>query len=160
VRFFSFLIKKIIERKIELKLTFMNTSRFNELYKEFDFSATRSQGPGGQHVNKVNTRVELRFHIRNSEVLNELEKQKLERYVKSRITKEGELIITAQETRSQIKNKEEAVKRFFQLLNEALAPRKNRKPTRPTRSSVQKRLENKRRIAAKKKLRNKNLNID
>jgi len=123
------------------------------LEPEFTFSSSRSSGPGGQNVNKVNTKIELRFHVGNSAVLSELEKHKLEIALKTRINNEGELIIVSQNTRSQLKNKEEAIAKFYQLLEMALKPRKKRKATRPTGSSIEKRIQLKKQRGEKKNLR-------
>jgi ribosome-associated protein len=111
---------------------------------EFIFSASRSRGPGGQNVNKVSTKVELRFNIRASALLDETEKQVLFDKLSNKINSNGELIIVSQSERSQLKNKEKATERFYQILNKALTPRKKRLPTSPTRASKEKRLEEKR----------------
>ncbi len=121
--------------------------------REFVFKTARSSGPGGQHVNKVSTKIELRFNIPHSELLTEKEKTILLQKLKNRINKEGELIIIAQEERSQLKNKETAVEKFIKILKEALRPVKQRKATMPTKSSKEKRLEDKRLISEKKKQR-------
>ena len=117
---------------------------------EFVFNASRSSGPGGQNVNKVNTRIELRFNISESILLNEGEKELLLEKLKNRINSQGELIIVSQDDRSQLKNKENAIRKFFQLLQIALTPNKKRKPTKPTLASRHRRLENKRRHSEKK----------
>lgn len=113
------------------------------LEKELVFSTSRSGGPGGQHVNKTNTKVELRFDIKNSVVLNEEMKAILLSKLQSRINNEGELILVVQEERSQIRNKEIAIQKFFELLEKALTPEKKRRPTRPSTSSKLKRLKKK-----------------
>ena len=117
---------------------------------EFVFHTSRSSGAGGQNVNKVNTKVELRFSIAHSVLLTEDEKYILFTKLKNRINKEGELIITCQEGRSQLDNKEKAVKQFYQLTAKALAPVKKRKATRPTATSKKKRLDNKKAHSRKK----------
>ena len=76
------------------------------LIKEIKFSASRSTGPGGQHVNKVNTKVELRFKIMLSDSLNSFQKNRISEKLKSRINKEGELVLVNQESKSQTRNKE------------------------------------------------------
>lgn len=125
---------------------------------EYTFSTSRSSGPGGQNVNKVNTKVELRFSIRSSVKLNEVEKHKIFTHLKNRINNEGELIIVAQSERSQLKNKENAIEKFYQLLAMALKPVKKRKPSKPTRSSVEKRLKQKKERSQRKALRGNSLN--
>lgn len=132
----------------------MISPHLSDIKNELIFKATRSQGPGGQNVNKVNTRIELRFNIRNSRVLCQSEKQILEHFLHSRITAQGELIIVSQDSRSQLNNKQLAITRFFALLEKALTPKKKRRHTRPTRNSVRKRLSKKRVLGEKKKLRN------
>ncbi len=115
--------------------------------KEFRFNTSRSSGPGGQHANKVETSVELRFDVQNSELLNQEEKERLLEKLSSKITKEGELIITAESKRSQVKNKEIAVEKFYTTLEKALKKRKKRKPTKPTKAAKEKRLQKKKKRA-------------
>ena len=106
-------------------------------------------------MNKVNTKVELRFHIPNSELLSEEEKSILLQKLKNKINKDGELIIVSQEDRSQYKNKEIALEKFLDMLKKALTPTKKRKPSRPTRASKEKRLDEKKLISVKKTQRKK-----
>ena len=126
-----------------------------DLSKELTFSASKSSGPGGQHVNKVNTKVTLRFDVVNSTLLNEEQKATILKKLTSKITKEGIFILFAQSTRSQIKNKEAVVQKLDRLLTKAFAKRKVRKSTKPTKAAVRKRLDNKKKQAEKKKLRRK-----
>ncbi len=121
--------------------------------RELVFTSSRSSGPGGQHVNKVSTKVELRFHIPNSGLLNDEEKDILLIKLKNKINSEGELIIVSQDERSQLKNKEKVIEKFYELLQKALIPPKKRKPTKPSQASKEKRLEKKRIIADKKEKR-------
>lgn len=107
------------------------------------FATSRSSGPGGQNVNKVNSKVELRFNVQQSSSLTDLEKQRIFGRCKNRINNDGEIIITSQVERSQLQNKEQALKKFFTLIEAALKPVKQRKPTNPSRSSIEKRLKNK-----------------
>lgn len=111
---------------------------------ELMFQATRSSGPGGQNVNKVSSKVELRFNIKNSVLLSEDEKMILAEKLGNKINKADELVLVAQIDRSQLKNKEIVIDKFYTLLWKALAPLKKRYKTRPTRSSVEKRLDSKR----------------
>jgi len=124
----------------------MNCEELRKLIRsgELIFSTSRSSGPGGQNVNKVNTKVELRFHIMNSAILNLEEKNLLHEKFANRITREGELVIVSQSERSQLKNKEAVIEKFYRLLKKALTPRKKRKTTRPPAESIEKRLEEKR----------------
>lgn len=121
--------------------------------KEFVFNATRSSGPGGQHVNKVSTRVELRFDIPASQLLLEEEKKTIADKLASRINKDGILILVSQSERSQYDNKTKVVEKFYTLLEKSLTPVKKRKPTSRTSSSIAKRLETKRIRSEKKKIR-------
>jgi ribosome-associated protein len=122
---------------------------------EFVFSASRSSGPGGQSVNKVSSKVELRFHIMNSTILTEEEKILLLEKLVNRITNDGELVLVSQTERSQLKNKEVVIEKFYRLLKKALTPRKKRKATRPPAKAVEKRLEEKRMRAELKEERKK-----
>jgi len=126
-----------------------------DLSKELTFSASKSSGPGGQHVNKVNTKVTLRFDVVNSTLLNEEQKATILKKLTSKITNDGIFILFAQSTRSQIKNKEEVVQKMDRLLIKAFAKRKARKSTKPTKGAVRKRLDNKKKQSEKKKLRKK-----
>lgn len=123
------------------------------LISELAFSSTRSGGPGGQHVNKVSTKIELRFRITDSAVLTVEQKSLLFKKLSKKLTLEGELLITSQNTRSQLKNKEDAIAKFLEVLEKALKPRKRRIPTRPSGISIKKRIDDKKRLATKKILR-------
>lgn len=120
---------------------------------EFTFSTSRSSGPGGQHVNKTETRVELRFNIPSSEILTDEEKNKLLKELANRINTEGDLIISSQEHKSQSKNKEETIGKFYELIAKALTPRKKRKRTRPSKAAREKRLKQKKMQSEKKQQR-------
>ena len=122
---------------------------------ELIFSFSRSSGPGGQNVNKVSTKVELRFHVMDSSLLSGDEKDRLMEKLGSRINGEGELILVSQSERSQLKNKEAVIEKFYALLAKALKPRKKRKPTKPSAAAREKRLESKRLISKKKEQRTK-----
>ena len=106
-------------------------------------TATRSSGPGGQNVNKVSSRVEARLNINSCPVFSEMERAILNQKLASRITQEGEMIICSQIHRSQLMNKQEAISRMCFLIAMALTPIKTRKPTRPTKASVVRRLKTK-----------------
>lgn len=125
------------------------------LRSELTFQTSRSSGAGGQHVNKVNTRVELRFPLTESATLNANQKQILMHKLANRINARGELIIASEATRSQSRNKEDSVERFFELLSGALKPTKKRIATKPSYQSRKARLESKRRNSTKKQFRQK-----
>ncbi|HEY4650999.1 MAG TPA: alternative ribosome rescue aminoacyl-tRNA hydrolase ArfB [Pontibacter sp.] len=118
--------------------------------KELQFQASRSGGAGGQNVNKVATKVELRFHVASSEQLTEEEKAMIQEKLAKRINNEGYLQVVCQEERSQLQNKELCIARFYELLRQALTRQKKRKATKPTRASVRQRLESKKKQAQKK----------
>lgn len=123
---------------------FATTPIVPDLSTEFQFFTSRSSGPGGQNVNKVNSKVELRFNIQNSELLTDEQKEILLVKLASKVTAEGLLIVVSQRDRSQLVNKEDSVKKLYTLISKALTPRKARKSTRPTKSSIEKRLQSKR----------------
>ena len=125
------------------------------LDNEIMFRTSRSSGPGGQHVNKVSTRVELRFSIDDSRVITSREKEVLQAKLSSRINKDGIMYLSGDSFRSQLKNREQVRARFYSLIHKALAPVKRRTRTRPPRSANQKRLEDKRLLAQKKSNRKK-----
>jgi ribosome-associated protein len=125
---------------------------------EFHFSASRSSGPGGQNVNKVSTKMELRFDVVNSALLTDEEKRVIGEKLASRINAAGELVLVSQSERSQLQNKEKVTEKFYLLLHRALTPRKKRKPTRPSRASKEERLEAKRQQSEKKERRKNSVN--
>ena len=118
--------------------------RDRDFSNEFIFQATRSSGPGGQNVNKVSSKVELRFNVKESQLLSEEEKIVLTEKLINKINKEDELILVAQTVRSLLKNKEAVIEKFYLLLEKALMPKKKRFKTKPTKGSIEKRLESKR----------------
>jgi len=120
---------------------------------ELIFSTSRSGGPGGQNVNKVNTKVELRFDVKNTFHLTEIEKEKIFRRLKNRVTSEGEMIVTSQSERTQFMNRKKAEEKFFSLIASALTEKSRRKTTGPTTASKRERLEKKKLRSTVKKLR-------
>ncbi len=116
-------------------------------------SFVRAAGPGGQHVNKTSTAVQLRFDVRRSPSLPEDVRRRLERLAGSRLTRDGELLIVAQGERSQKRNREEALARLVAMVRAAAKPPIPRKATRPTKGSKQRRLDRKKKHGALKTLR-------
>lgn len=126
-----------------------------KLRKELKFKAVRSSGAGGQHVNKVSSKIELSFDIQNSQVLKYDEKKLLYKNLHTKLNKEKVLILNCDTTRSQHKNKELAIKRFLELLELNLVIPKIRRATKPSKSSIINRLEKKKKLGEKKSLRQK-----
>ncbi|MCB9639996.1 MAG: aminoacyl-tRNA hydrolase [Myxococcales bacterium] len=119
-------------------------------YAELEFRYARSGGPGGQHVNKVESKVLLFFNIASSPSLSDEQRALLLERLHTRLDKEGVLQVTSQQYRSQHRNREEAIVRFQSLLAEALTEQAERKPTKVPRSIVRRRLENKRQQSQRK----------
>ena len=132
------------------------TSQFDkDLSSEFEFTTSRSSGPGGQNVDKVNTKVELRLSIFDSKILSQEEKEVLFTKLYHFINNQGVLVLTAQNERSQSLNKEIVVEKLYSLINLAFKPRKTRRKTRPTKASMEKRLADKQLQSQKKDSRKK-----
>lgn len=121
---------------------------------EIEFTAVRSQGPGGQNVNKVSSAIHLRFDISQSS-LPDIFKQRLLKISDQRISKDGIIVIKAQATRSQEKNRAEALERLQKLLMQVTYTPKVRRPTKPTKSSQKRRMDKKTRHGQQKSLRSK-----
>ncbi|WP_416879395.1 alternative ribosome rescue aminoacyl-tRNA hydrolase ArfB [Litorimonas sp.] len=131
------------------------TPRLSIPMSEIELTAIRASGPGGQHVNKTSSAIQLRFYIPASDALNKAQKSRLFAYSDNHISENGVVIIKAQNHRSQARNQDEALKRFKDLLKSAFKKEKKRKPTRPTRGSVRRRLKAKKIRGEKKALRGK-----
>jgi ribosome-associated protein len=121
---------------------------------EIEYTAVRSQGPGGQNVNKVSSAIHLRFDIHHSS-LPDIFKQRLLKISDQRISKDGIIVIKAQSTRSQEKNRAEALERLQQLLMQVTYTPKARRPTRPTKNSQKRRMDKKTQHGKQKALRSK-----
>ncbi len=132
----------------------MNTST---IINELKFKAIRSSGAGGQHVNKVSSKVELSFDIISSNGLTDDEKLLLNQKLSSRLTKTGVLVLQCGESRSQYRNKELVIKRFLDIIKTNLHIPKKRKATKPSKAAIKRRLENKQHNAIKKANRKKPL---
>jgi len=120
---------------------------------EFIFLASRSSGPGGQNVNKVNTKVEIHFNLRLSSGFSDTEKELIFRKLKNRINSEGELVVRSQSGRTQLNNRKKALEKLLMLLSEALTQKPERKPTSPSKKSKAERLDEKKKRGKIKKMR-------
>lgn len=132
----------------------MNTTNF---HTELQYKAVRSGGKGGQNVNKVATKVELRFDVVQSALLTEAQKARLLVNINTRLTEEGVLILTSGKERTQLNNKKRVTKRFYKILEKGLHQAKKRKPTAIPYGVKAARLKNKKFKSEKKKLRSINL---
>ncbi|MBW6489692.1 MAG: aminoacyl-tRNA hydrolase [Lentimicrobium sp.] len=124
-----------------------------ELERELDFMTSRSSGKGGQHVNTTETRVEIHFNIPGSQMLNDEQKALLLQRLGHRLSQEGNLRMYSQKSRSQADNKEDVVKRFYELIAKSLKPVKKRIRTAPGKRQKEARLETKKAVSQKKELR-------
>lgn len=129
------------------------------LKSELTFKALRSSGSGGQHVNKVSSKVELHFNLENSNVLTNSQKLLLLKRLKTKLTNNNELILQCDESRSQHKNKELVIDRFLKIIEKGLIVPKKRKPTKIPKSAIRKRLKSKR-IRSEKKAERKKPDLD
>ncbi|HNW37043.1 MAG TPA: alternative ribosome rescue aminoacyl-tRNA hydrolase ArfB [Candidatus Ozemobacteraceae bacterium] len=120
---------------------------------DLEWSAARGSGPGGQNVNKVASKVELRFDLAGTPALNWAVKERLRSLAANRLDSEGRILITCQESRDQRSNLEAALRKLRQLILKALVPPKRRRPTKPTRASKERRLDSKRVHSDKKRRR-------
>ncbi|HJP33666.1 MAG: alternative ribosome rescue aminoacyl-tRNA hydrolase ArfB [Candidatus Latescibacteria bacterium] len=118
---------------------------------ELDFAFVRSPGPGGQHVNKTSTRVELRFHLTGSPSLPEALRDRCRTRLQSRLNADGELVIASSRHRSQTRNRVDCIARFAETMAAALRPpAPPRRKTRPGRAAVARRLDSKKKNSQKK----------
>ena len=126
-----------------------------DLYNEFIFITSRSSGPGGQNVNKVNTKVTLKFDVPNSQLLSDEQKELITKKLATWITKDGILMLTAQDKRSQLQNKEAVLIKLNQLFTKTFTPKRVRKATKPSKAAKQERIKEKKHRAEKKQWRQK-----
>lgn len=122
---------------------------------EFQFETSRSGGPGGQHANKTETRVTLRFSVEKSMALRADEKLRVQKVWAKKLNEEGELLLSDESSRSQAANKEAVIERFFKLLEKALTKKKRRIPTKKPTAVKKKQVEEKKKRGEIKKLRRK-----
>ncbi|MCB9015314.1 MAG: aminoacyl-tRNA hydrolase [Lentimicrobiaceae bacterium] len=124
-----------------------------DLEREIEFSTSKSSGKGGQHVNTTETRVELRFNIPASVLLTENQKYLLMDRLSVRLTQDGTLRMVSQKERSQSANKEDVLRRFFELILKSLKPKKVRIAKKPGRAAKESRLQEKKARSDKKETR-------
>lgn len=127
----------------------------DKIISELNFKAVRSSGAGGQNVNKVSSKVVLSFDLHHSQALTEEEKLLVETKLSYRLTTDAVLILNCDEDRSQFRNKEIVIKRFLELIKNALFVPKKRKPTRIPKSVIRKRIKDKKNVSEVKKTRRK-----
>lgn len=131
------------------------SAQIEPIKREFTYKTSRSGGKGGQNVNKVETKVELSFHIKDSKVLNDVQKSTILQKLSSRITEDGVLKLTEEKHRSQLENKVAVIDKCIVILNKALHIPKKRKPTKPSKASKEKRVDSKKRRSETKQNRRK-----
>lgn len=126
---------------------------FNIPESEIEFTFVRSSGPGGQNVNKVNSKAILRWNLRETTSLPEPIKQRILTRLQTRLTRLGELIVASDRFRDQARNREDCLEKLQAIIQEAAKPPVHRKKTKPTRSSVRRTLADKKKNSEKKRLR-------
>jgi len=127
---------------------------------EIEYQFSRSSGKGGQNVNKVETKVEIRFNIDRSKIFSDEEKEKIKKALANRINKEGDLIVVSEEKRNQLENRRIALERLDEMIKKALKSEEERISTKPSKAVRERRLKEKKIISKKKELRQKNFRIE
>lgn len=122
-------------------------------HSEYTIEFARAGGPGGQNVNKVASKAQLRWSVGASRILSDEQKARVREKLKNRLTNNDEILVTAEDERSQAQNRAQVIVRFQDLITRALLVPKKRRPTKPTRSSKEKRLQVKKIISVRKQLR-------
>ena len=122
---------------------------------ELQFIASRSSGPGGQHVNKTDSRIQVRWNIPTTSALSDFLKRRVMMALSTRLTDDGDLLLASDSNRSQRRNRDDVIQRLAALVREALVPPKPRRKTKPTRASRQRRLDDKKRRSDVKRQRGK-----
>ena len=125
------------------------------LFNELDFTAARSSGPGGQNVKKANTKIAVKFDVVHSQILSEEEKTSILKNLSRHLTKDGVLIISSQNKRSQLENKQAVIEKLESMIAKAFEKKKIRKATKVSKSAIQKRINSKKLHGEKKKWRQK-----
>jgi ribosome-associated protein len=125
------------------------------LFNELDFTASRSSGPGGQNVNKVNSKIGVKFDVIHSQILSEAEKATILKNLSGYLTKDGILMISSQDKRSQLENKQTVIQKLDKMMAKAFEKKKIRKATKASKSAIEKRINSKKLNAEKKKWRQK-----
>jgi len=120
---------------------------------EIEFNFIRSSGSGGQNVNKVSSKVQLKWNVDNSLIFSDFQKNKIKKFLKNKINKDGFLIIESEEYREQFKNRQDSIEKLKTLINLSLLKEKPRKKTKPTKASEEKRIKDKKKKAEKKRSR-------
>tara|TARA_B110000116_G_scaffold118010_1_gene102310 strand:+ start:2331 stop:2750 length:420 start_codon:yes stop_codon:yes gene_type:complete len=120
---------------------------------EIELTFSRSQGPGGQNVNKVNSKVTIHWDLKYSTSISAFIKRRIQNKYSNRINNDGKLVLSSQQYREQHRNREECCQKLRVIIGDALKPRKARKTSRPTRASKQRRLDNKKKRSRRKSMR-------
>jgi ribosome-associated protein len=147
-------LRKVI---LLIVITMSELTSFNvqQLHQEVEFTTSRSSGPGGQNVNKVNSKVTLKFDVIKSQLLTQDQRELILEKLNSKLTTDGVLLLSSQEKRTQLQNKEATLEKFDKIIAKVFEKRKKRKPTKPSKSSVQKRINEKQQHSEKKQWRQK-----